>query len=335
MKQKNKNILNNGEIQIKDIEKVSYDDLISIVNDHVVFYNNEEKKKDLGYFFQNKNHLKFVIAPLLDTHNYGESENKRIQDKYIKYAKKHKADLIGVYPIKNENKYNFCFVLWPYDIIKTVKATKNPGVKVKLYDIYFAIFHNYSSDLKPRTRKCKYKHTCLSEERFKLDYLQVKHNKSKIELTKDFIKSSEEDLSLCELQQIINTKSRGTKLQKDFRKNLLKKYKCKCAMCQINIEKLLIASHIISVKNILEEDISDNEKKKKIKDHENGLLLCSLHDALFDKHLISFDKNGKIKISSNISKELYGELKISTEINIDPKLYNNDYMNYHLKKLLK
>ena len=168
-----------------------------------------------------------------------------------------------------------------------------------------------------------------------MDYLQVKHNKSKIELTKDFIKSSEEDLSLCELQQIINTKSRGTKLQKDFRKNLLKKYKCKCAMCQINIEKLLIASHIISVKNILEEDISDNEKKKKIKDHENGLLLCSLHDALFDKHLISFDKNGKIKISSNISKELYGELKISTEINIDPKLYNNDYMNYHLKKLLK
>lgn len=99
MKQKNKNILNNGEIQIKDIEKVSYDDLISIVNDHVVFYNNEEKKKDLGYFFQNKNHLKFVIAPLLDTHNYGESENKRIQDKYIKYAKKHKADLIGVYPM--------------------------------------------------------------------------------------------------------------------------------------------------------------------------------------------------------------------------------------------
>ena len=54
MKQKNKNILNNGEIQIKDIEKVSYDDLISIVNDHVVFYNNEEKKRTLATFFKIK-----------------------------------------------------------------------------------------------------------------------------------------------------------------------------------------------------------------------------------------------------------------------------------------
>lgn len=97
----------------------------------------------------------------------------------------------------------------------------------------------------------------------------------------------------------------------------------------------MIASHVISVKNILEENSSDTTKKKKIKDLENGLLLCSLHDALFDKHLISFDKTGKIKISSHISKELYDDLKISTDINIDPKLYNKDYMNYHLKKLLK
>lgn len=333
MSMKNKNILKDGMIQRKDIVNISYDDLVSIVNDHIDFYNNEDGKKDLGYFYHNKNQLKFVIAPLQDTNNYGEPENKRIQNKFIQYAKEQKADLIGVYPIKNENKYDFCFVLWPYETIKSVKAKKNAAVKVKLYDIYYAMFQKHSKDLK--SRKTKYKYECFSERQFKENYLKIDNNELDTEYTINFINNSEEDLSIFKLQQTITTKSRGTKLQQDFRKNLLKKYNCKCAICGINIKELLIASHIVSVKNILEENSSDTIKKKKIKDPENGLLLCSLHDALFDKHLISFDRMGRIKISSHISKELYDDLKISTNININPKLYNIDYMNYHLKKLLK
>lgn len=75
---KNKNILKNGMIQRKDIINLSYEDLVSVVNDHIDFYNNEDGKKNLGYFYHNKNKLKFVIAPLQDTNNYGEPENKRI-----------------------------------------------------------------------------------------------------------------------------------------------------------------------------------------------------------------------------------------------------------------
>lgn len=195
MTMKNKNILNNGMIQSENIINVSYDDLINIVNKHIDFYNNEDGKKDLGYFYHNIKKLKFAIAPLQDTNNYGEPENKRVQDRFIQYAKEQKADLIGIYPIKNGDKFNFCFVLWPYKIIKSVKTTKNAGVKVKLYDIYFAIFKKYSNDLK-KPREMQYKYECFSEREFDEKYLKIDSNQLDIEYTIDLINDSKEDLSI-------------------------------------------------------------------------------------------------------------------------------------------
>lgn len=85
---------------------------------------------------------------------------------------------------------------------------------------------------------------------------------------------------------------RNSNIQKKFKHNLLVEFKNKCCMCNINIEKMLIGSHI--------KPSCDCNLEEKI-DEDNGLLLCCNHDKLFDSHLITFDyNNGKIKISKDI-----------------------------------
>ena len=72
---------------------------------------------------------------------------------------------------------------------------------------------------------------------------------------------------------------------------------------------ILIASHIKPWNE------SSNEEKL---DPYNGLLLLPNYDKLFDKHLISFDDDGRIIISPQIKKEEYKILGISA----DDKLFN-------------
>ena len=83
------------------------------------------------------------------------------------------------------------------------------------------------------------------------------------------------------------------------------------SLCDINDEMLLRASHIIRY--------SDCENKADRYRSYNGLLLCAGHDALFDKHLISFDENGLIMISKKLDKKLYELLNIDNELRIEKK----------------
>ena len=76
-----------------------------------------------------------------------------------------------------------------------------------------------------------------------------------------------------------------------FRKKLIKKYK-KCVVTGCTNEALLIASHIVRW-----ADATDAERQ----DIANGLLLAVPIDYLFDSHLISFDKSGKILISKSLT----------------------------------
>ena len=72
---------------------------------------------------------------------------------------------------------------------------------------------------------------------------------------------------------------------------------------------LLIASHI--------KPWSESSNEEKL-DSYNGLLLLPNYDKLFDKHLISFDDDGRIIISPQIKKEEYKILGISA----NDKLFN-------------
>ena len=82
-------------------------------------------------------------------------------------------------------------------------------------------------------------------------------------------------------------------VQKIFRDRLIKKHGCKCMLCSIESEEMLIASHIKAAA------VSDIHEKA---DAENGFLLCANHDRLFDRFLISFDAfTGEIMISKSLT----------------------------------
>jgi hypothetical protein len=122
-------------------------------------------------------------------------------------------------------------------------------------------------------------------------------------------------------------KTRSSSLQSYFRDIIIQKYG-KCLLCDISSKSLLIASHIkpASKSNTIEKS-----------DVNNGLLLCPLHDKLFDMGFITF--NG-----------VTGELIISKSINNKVKLYRldtykiyseiiskdiNKYMIYHNENVFR
>ena len=82
--------------------------------------------------------------------------------------------------------------------------------------------------------------------------------------------------------------------QGEFRNQLLSRDK-KCVICSLEKIELLVASHI--------KPWSSCENGTERWDENNGLCLCSLHDALFDKGLITFNENtGEVIYSERLSE---------------------------------
>lgn len=109
--------------------------------------------------------------------------------------------------------------------------------------------------------------------------------------------------------------------QTEYRQGLLGKYK-KCQLCGIDIQELLVASHI--------KPWSESTDKEKL-DLNNGLLLCCIHDKLFDIGLISFNESGEIIISNKISKSLFNDLNLINYNKIDINYKTKKYLNWHMK----
>jgi len=114
--------------------------------------------------------------------------------------------------------------------------------------------------------------------------------------------------------------------QGEYRQNLLEKWGNKCAITKSEIPQILIASHIKPW-----ADSNDEERH----DQNNGILLSPNLDALFDRKLIGFDVDGKIMLSSSISKEQYKILGINENMKLDEKHVNQElkkYLEYHRTK---
>ena len=77
-----------------------------------------------------------------------------------------------------------------------------------------------------------------------------------------------------------------------FKRELLERWKGKCSVTNCSTYKILIASHIVPW--------SESEKDRL--NPGNGLLLSPNLDALFDRHLISFNEKGEIIISKTLNK---------------------------------
>lgn len=112
-----------------------------------------------------------------------------------------------------------------------------------------------------------------------------------------------------------------------LRKNILARKKCEILSCNIDLPESLIASHIWSVEEIRKSDnLSNDLKIKYIMDENNAFLLCPIHDKLFDRYFITFNKSGIIKCSQKIvnSIQYYG---------FDPNKLNIPIININDKNL--
>lgn len=121
----------------------------------------------------------------------------------------------------------------------------------------------------------------------------------------------------------IETISKIRSGQNYFRNVLLNKYD-KCRLCNIDIIDLLIASHIKPWKY--------SDEKEKV-DVNNGLILCPIHDKLFDKGYISFDEKGNILISDLLKDKDISNLNINKNMNIFLSKEENFYMDFHRKNI--
>lgn len=82
--------------------------------------------------------------------------------------------------------------------------------------------------------------------------------------------------------------------QEYFRDAVLNNFGGRCGITHLNVRDLLIASHI------LPWGTHENERLNV----RNGLCLSRLHDAAFDRYLISFDDNLRLLISPELKAEL-------------------------------
>ena len=75
--------------------------------------------------------------------------------------------------------------------------------------------------------------------------------------------------------------------QKAFKEALTATYGSLCAMCDVDIRNALVASHIVPAS-------SDRLNRANL---ANGILLCGLHDALFDDFLITLESDYKVAVA--------------------------------------
>lgn len=149
------------------------------------------------------------------------------------------------------------------------------------------------------------------------------------EETKKTLINSEKNHSL--FNDELKIKQVNSQLRKLFKQNLLETRESKCEFpdCNITMQNILIASHIWAVNKIVSNDeLDEQEKIFAIKDPNNGFLFCPTHDFLFDKYLISFDKNGKIVKTKTINK-FSNQFNLNTESKIKLNKENKKYLAYH------
>jgi 5-methylcytosine-specific restriction protein A len=106
-----------------------------------------------------------------------------------------------------------------------------------------------------------------------------------------------------------------------YRKRIIHRWEYQCAVTGFNKLNVLIASHIVPWASANDEERLDVN---------NGILLSPNYDALFDRHLMSFDKNGSILLSDSISTEAYLKIGVTGLEKIKGlNSVNHEYLERH------
>lgn len=85
--------------------------------------------------------------------------------------------------------------------------------------------------------------------------------------------------------------------QRGFRERVLAAYHAQCSMCRLRHEELLDAAHIIA-------DTEEHGDPRIV----NGLALCKIHHAAFDRHILGVRPDYRIEVRRDILDEVDGPM---------------------------
>ncbi|MAB58519.1 MAG: HNH endonuclease, partial [Aequorivita sp.] len=106
-----------------------------------------------------------------------------------------------------------------------------------------------------------------------------------------------------------------------YRKRIIHRWEYQCAVTGFDKLDVLIASHIVPWSKANDEERLDVD---------NGLLLSPTYDALFDRHLITFENTGKIILSNAIEKQAYQKIGVDGTEKINKlSVHNLGYLDRH------
>ena len=112
--------------------------------------------------------------------------------------------------------------------------------------------------------------------------------------------------------------------QEYHRQQMIKRWGGKCPVTGCSILPILKSSHIVPWSE------SNNDERL---DVNNGILLSPDVDALFDRHLLSFEDNGSMILSSKVTESEVLALGIDTTVKIPIKEGMKSYLKRHRERL--
>lgn len=111
------------------------------------------------------------------------------------------------------------------------------------------------------------------------------------------ISDAKVDLETELRRRYVTAETRSRLHQRTFRERVIRAYKEQCAMCRLRHEELLDAAHIIP----------DSEEKGE-PTVTNGISLCKLHHAAFDRGIIGIRPDYIVDIRLDILEETDGPM---------------------------
>lgn len=198
--------------------------------------------------------------------------------------------------------------------IDSMKMLNIKASSIKYHDLEHFIFKINSENPKDKTFFFKQFNISDNKESVIQD---IKTLIETLDINKDDIETVK--------KAIINARIKQSK----FRNNVLKS-KNHCLFTGINYEKLLIAGHIKPW------SLSNNDERI---DANNGILLSPMFDKLFDKHYITFNKDGYILWSNRLNQKTIDLITKGVDnimlIKIEITDSNQEYYNHHRTMFLK
>lgn len=107
----------------------------------------------------------------------------------------------------------------------------------------------------------------------------------------------EENIEEYARRKYITTKAIRRLHQVEFREKVIQAYRSQCALCRLRHTELLDAAHIIPDKEEGGDPVVSN-----------GLSLCKIHHAAFDKYILGITPDYTIKVREDILEEIDGPM---------------------------